>query len=243
MRIKLLTVASMSLMVALSSFADDNVATEGLRADYTNLAAVVKAFNPKTNKDLNQGDGTWLEFAYPKGGHSLLSHTHKNTLRLNTIDLKFMELKTGKVVLSDYFTRSLTGYPKIGSIIAYPRSDFLVEKEFTYIAKDRTNHDAVMHGKLVSVKIILGYPAGATKLPTELVCGKTVENLAKTGMPIPDTVGKAGKIRSLAEAAKMRYGASTAKVFCAANPEGKVQILLTGVDDAKARTTVIPATY
>ena len=216
---------------------------EDITADYPDLASVVKAFNPKTNTDLNQGDGTWLEYAYPKGGRSLITHVHKNRLILEQVDIRFLELRSGKIVSSDYFTQKLNGYPKIGSIIAYPRSDFEVEKEFTYIAKDKSGHKAAQNGKLVSVKIILGYPAGAPRLPTEMVCAKTVENLAKNGMPIPDTVGKAGKIRPLVEAAKLRYGASTAKPFCAANPEGKVQILLTGCDDGKARENVLPATY
>ena len=221
------------------------VADEGedIQADYPDLAAAIKAFNPKTNSDINQGDGTWLEYAYPKGGRSQITHVHKNRLVLEQVDIRFLELRTGKIVSSDYFTQKLDGYPKIGSIIAYPRSDFEVEKEFTYIGKDKSGHMTALKGKLVSVKIILGYPAGAPRLPTEMVCVKTVENLAKNGMPIPDTVGKAGKIRPLVESAKLRYGASTAKPFCAANPEGKIQILLTGCNEEKARENVLPATY
>ncbi len=229
-----------AVSLAFPAVADEE---EALQADYPDLASAVKAFNPKTNSDINQGDGTWLEYAYPKGGRSLIAHVHKNRLILEQVDVRFLELRTGKIVSSDYFTQKLNGFPKIGSIIAYPRSDFEVEKEFTYIGKDKSGHKAVLNGKLVSVKIILGYPAGALRLPTEMVCVKTVENLAKNGMPIPDTVGKAGKIRPLVEAAKLRYGASTANPFCAANPEGKVQILLTGCNDGKARENVLPATY
>lgn len=212
-------------------------------ADFPDLNAVYKEFNPKTNSSLNQGDGQWLDYAYPKGGYSKVSHTHRNGIELRSIELKFLELKTGKFVLSDYFTHRIEGAPKIGSIIAYPRSDFEVEREFTYVGKNAKGEDIAFQGMLVNVKVILGYPAGATKLPTELVCCKTVENLAKSGMPIPDTVGKAGKIKSLVDSAKLRYGAKTAKYFCAANPEGKVQILLLNVDSEKAKENVLPATY
>lgn len=232
-----------SCCLGLFLFAKDEAE---LKADYPDLASVIKTYNPKTNKKLNQGDGTWLEYAYPKGGRApklVDAQLHQNTLNLKAITLQFLNLKTGAVSTSDYFTRLLTDYPSSGSIIAYPRSDFEVEEEFSYIAKNTQGKKVVMKGMLVNVKVILGYPAGATKLPTELVCGKTVDNLAKTGMPIPNGVGKPGKIKSLIDVAKIRYGASQARAFCAANPEGKVQLLVIGADAAKAKENVLPATY
>ena len=62
-------------------------------------------------------------------------------------------------------------------------------------------------------------------------------------MAIPESVGKKGKIKALVETAKLRYGAMMATPFWAANPDGKIQILLTGVDKAKAQENILPATY
>lgn len=239
-----IAIAFTALVIELFGAAKEGTGeASSIETDYADMNAVLKEFNPKTCKRLCQGDGSWLEFAYPKGGQTRLTHNHKNKLDLKAVDLRFLDIKKDKITSSDYFTKFISNYPKIGSIIAYPRSDFEVEEQFTYLATDKDGHKVAAHGMLVNVKIILGYPAGATKLPTELVCQKTVDNLGSNGMPIPDTVGKAGKIKSLVASAKLRYGASSAKVFTASNEEGKVQILLLGVDAEKAKENIIPAVY
>lgn len=202
-----------------------------LVADFPDLSAVYKEFKPKS-EGLKKANTSWFKYAYPKGC------TKKE---VTTLEIQYFSVRTGEYLFSDYFTTSLIS-TKTGTVIAIPKKEFNVEREFTYIDLDEKGKKAVMNGKWVSVDVIIGYP-NEDKPPSEHACAVVVKNLGDNGMMIPMNTGKPGKIIAVKEAAKKRFGASAAQTYYHCSDEGKIKILLLKCKEEKENPKIIPATY
>ena len=137
----------------------------------------------------------------------------------------------GNVVAS---SSTVTTSSRSGTVAAVPIGDFIPCREFTY-----RSSGAVATGRVVSVEIQI---SGGATAPSELVMQRAVENLVKTGVPLPASAGaKPGRLLSLAESAKRRYGAKIVKPrYDAAG--GKVDLFLFNCLDGNADETFRPAT-
>ena len=126
-----------------------------------------------------------------------------------------------------------------GTVAAVPIGDFKTAKDFLYRGKNRSGSNTVLTGKVVSVEIQISVGAST---PTEAVMQRSVENLVKVGVPLPAAAGaKPGRINSLLESAKRRFGARNAKArFDAAG--GKVDLFLFDCLEEKGDVTFMPAT-
>ena len=97
-----------------------------------------------------------------------------------------------------------------GTVAAVPIGDFEVKQTFVYSGKNRDGTSTVLTGKVVSV--IVQISTGGVKLPAEHVMQRSVENMVKSGVPLPPATGaKPGRLVSLLTAAKKRFGARIAK--------------------------------
>lgn len=126
-----------------------------------------------------------------------------------------------------------------GTVAAVPIGDFAEFCEFSYKGVSRGGSSSVLTGKVVSVEIQIS--AGAST-PAEMVMQRSVENLVKTGVPLPAASGaKPGRILPILDSAKRRYGARTAKVRYDGK-DGKVDIFLFDCQAESADETFVPAT-
>lgn len=231
MKLKQIGYLCVSICMANIALAEEVKDETELVADFPNLSAVYKEFKPKSG-GLQKTNTSWLKYAYPKGS------TKKE---VTTLEIQYFSVRTGEYLFSDYFTTTLINV-KTGTVIAFPKKEFHVEREFTYIDLDEKGKKAVMNGKWVSVDVIIGYP-NEDKLPSEHACSVVVKNLGDNGMMIPMNTGKPGKIIAVKEAAKKRFGASAAQAYYHCSDEGKIKILLLRCKDEKENPKIIPATY
>lgn len=126
-----------------------------------------------------------------------------------------------------------------GTVAAVPIGDFKPLTEFQYRGTSRSGGNAVLQGKLVSVTIQI---STGNSTPTDLVMQRSVENLVKTGVPLPAASGaKPGKLLSLIESAKRRFGARLVKPRYDA-AAGEVLLLLLDCMAEKADDSYLPAT-
>lgn len=127
-----------------------------------------------------------------------------------------------------------------GTIAAVPIGDFEVKKIFAYTGANRQGASTVMTGMVVSVTVQIS--TGGVKSPSEHVMQRSVENMVKSGVPLPPaTGGKPGRLVPLLTAAKKRFGARLAKPRYDAK-SGKVDILLRDCVGADADSSYLPAT-
>ena len=127
-----------------------------------------------------------------------------------------------------------------GTVAAVPIGDFEVKHTFAYTGKNREGTSAVLTGKVVSVTVQIS--TGGVKSPAEHVIQRSVENMVKSGVPLPPaTGGKPGRLVSLLTAAKKRFGARIAKP-CYDARAGKVEIFLQDCSDGDADSSYLPAT-
>ena len=126
-----------------------------------------------------------------------------------------------------------------GTVAAVPIGDFKPLTDFRYRGTSRTGGSAVLQGKLVSVSVQISTGNGR---PAEMVMQRAVENMVKSGVPLPAATGaKPGKLLSLVECAKRRYGARIVKPRYDA-AAGEVLLLLLDCLVEKADETYLPAT-
>ena len=124
-------------------------------------------------------------------------------------------------LVADGWTQVSTSHS--GTVAAVPIGDFTEFCEFSYKGVSRSGVGSVLTGKVVSVEIQISTGANT---PTEMVMQRSVENLVKTGVPLPAASGaKPGRILPLLDSAKRRFGARTAKVRYDGKV-GKVDIFL-----------------
>lgn len=221
-----------SICVAAMAFAEDAQKEEPeLVADFPSLSAVYREFKPRSG-GLKKVSSSWFKYAYPKGS---------TKTEVTTLEIQYFSARTGEYLFSDYFTTTSINV-KTGTVIAFPKKEFHVEREFTYIDLDGKGKKAVMNGKWVSVDVVIGYP-NAEKPPSEHACAVVVKSLAENGMMIPMNTGKPGKIIAVKEAARKRFGASAAQAYLHCSEEGKIKILLLRCKEEKENPKVIPATY
>ena len=127
-----------------------------------------------------------------------------------------------------------------GTIAAVPIGDFEVKQTFAYTGANREGTSTVLTGKVVSVTVQIS--TGGVKSPSEHVMQRSVENMVKSGVPLPPaTGGKPGRLVSLLTAAKKRFGARLAKPRYDALA-GKVDIFLQDCLDGDADSSYLPAT-
>ncbi|WP_407444691.1 hypothetical protein, partial [Fibrobacter sp.] len=129
-----------------------------LEADFPSLSAVYKEFKPQSAV-LSATDSSWSKYAYPKGAKKV---------NQGLPNIHFFNLRTGSSFCSEYFTVS-TIYVRTGTVIAFPREGFEVERSFTYIDLDESGKKAVLNGKWVAVDVVIGYP-NELKPPSEHAC-------------------------------------------------------------------------
>lgn len=142
----------------------------------------------------------------------------------------------GDVVASSWVQNSSS---LSGTVAAVPIGDFAEFCEFSYKGKSRGGVTAVLTGKVVSVEIQISTGANT---PTEMVMQRSVENLVKTGVPLPTATGaKPGRILPILDSAKRRYGARSAKARYDGN-SGKVDVFLFDCQPDSADETYAPAT-
>lgn len=121
-----------------------------------------------------------------------------------------------------------------GTVAAVPIGDFESLEEFSY-----KTSSGVQTGRLISVAVQISAGNGT---PAEMVMQRAVENLIKSGVPLPPASGaKPGRLLPVLDTAKKRYGARIAKVRYDA-PSGHVLILLLDCKPEKADETYLPAT-
>lgn len=126
-----------------------------------------------------------------------------------------------------------------GTVAAVPIGDFAEFCEFGYQGTSRSGVGSVLTGKVVSVEIQISTGANT---PTEMVMQRSVENLVKTGVPLPTASGaKPGRILPVLESAKRRYGARAAKARYDGR-SGKVDIFLFDCQEGLADESFVPAT-
>ena len=231
MKLKQIGCLCASICMATIALAEEVKDEPELVADFPNLSAVYKEFKPMSG-GLKKVNSSWLKYAYPKGS------TKKE---VTTFEIQYFSVRTGEYLFSDYFTTTSINV-KTGTVIAFPKKEFHVEREFTYIDLDGKGKKAVMNGKWVSVDVIIGYP-NEDKMPSEHACAVVVKNLGDNGMMIPMNTGKPGKIIAVKEAARKRFGASVAQAYYHCSEEGRIKILLLRCKSEKENPKVIPATY
>ena len=126
-----------------------------------------------------------------------------------------------------------------GTVAAVPIGGFAEFCEFTYKGVSRSGVSSVLTGKVVSVEIQIS--AGAST-PSEMVMQRAVENLVKTGVPLPAASGaKPGRVLPVLDSAKRRYGARIAKARYD-GMSGKVDIFLFDCRAETADESFMPAT-
>ena len=142
----------------------------------------------------------------------------------------------GNLVANSWTQNSIS---RSGTVAAVPIGDFAEACEFGYRGVSRSGASTVLTGRVVSVEIQIS--AGAAT-PTEMVMQRAVENLVKSGVPLPaDSGARPGRILPLLESAKRRYGARTAKVRYD-GASGKVDLFLFDCLAQSADETFVPAT-
>ena len=140
-------------------------------------------------------------------------------------------------LVADGWTQVSTS--RSGTVAAVPIGDFTEFCEFSYKGVSRSGVGSELTGKVVSVEIQI---STGSNTPTEMVMQRSVENLVKTGVPLPAASGaKPGRILPLLDSAKRRFGARTAKVRYDGKV-GKVDIFLFDCQAASADETFVPAT-
>ena len=110
---------------------------------------------------------------------------------------------------------------KCGTVIALPISGWNIKREFTYYGSFYKR----MQGCLVTVKVKICAP-NATKPPNERQCRQTVKNLAETGMSIPRSAGKSGRLQPLKDLARRRFGAADVMVVYDNCENNELQFIL-----------------
>lgn len=142
----------------------------------------------------------------------------------------------GNLVANSWSQNSTT---RSGTVAAVPIGDFAEFCEFGYRGLSRHGVGTVLTGKVVSVQIQI---SAGSSTPSETVMQRSVENLVKTGVPLPASAGaKPGRILPILESAKRRFGARIAKVrYDGGN--GKVDIFLFDCQPSDGDETFLPAT-
>lgn len=228
MSAKMFGLLSGALLLSSVAIGED---AEELKADFADLSAVYKEFKPRSG-GLAKKETSWFKYAVAKGS---------TKVQKDTCEIQYFSLRSGEYLYSDYFTTTLITV-KTGTVIAFPKKEFNVERSFTYIGLDESGKKAVLEGKWVSVDVIIGYP-NADKPPSEHACDVVVRNLGDNGMMIPLNTGKPGKIIAVKQAAKMRFGASMAQAYYHCSNEGKIMVLLLRCNKEKENQKILPATY
>lgn len=142
----------------------------------------------------------------------------------------------GNLVASSWSQNSTT---RSGTVAAVPIGDFAEFCAFSYRGQSRNGVGTVLTGKVVSVQIQI---SAGSSIPSEPVMQRAVENLVKTGVPLPATAGaKPGRILPILESAKRRFGARIAKARYDGK-NGKVDVFLFDCQPSTADETFVPAT-
>lgn len=186
---------------------------------YGNQAAAEKALGLANNVKTG-----WSAHFIRRGGQTyVFSETREYDLGGNLVANNWMQNSTSRS----------------GTVAAVPVGDFAEFCGFSYNGTSRSGVGAVLTGMVVSVQIQI---SGGASTPAEAVMQRSVENLVRTGVPLPATAGaKPGRILPILESAKRRFGARIAKPrYDAAN--GKVDLFLFDCQPGTADATFVPAT-
>lgn len=159
-----------------------------------------------------------------RGGSTIVSHVTRE-----------YDLNGNQVGGSSFFNSTSHS----GTVAAVPLGDFNVLERFLYRGTSRGGSTTNLCGMLVSVKVQISTGNGS---PADMVKQRAVENMTKSGVPLPAATGaKPGRLLPVLESAKRRFGARNAKPRYDAQ-NGFVLILLLDCSPALADDSYLPAT-
>ena len=126
-----------------------------------------------------------------------------------------------------------TTVSKSGTVIALPVGDWREREKFTYYGP----YYKVITGRVVTVKVKICAP-NETKLPNERQCRNVVKNLAESGMSIPRSAGRSGRLQPLVRLVKNRFGATNVMTIYDGCEDNELVFVLFNCQEEKANPHV-----